>query len=469
MGRTGGISTGLLIALLALSPLDGGFSPAHAQQKMANVAAPRGEDSISYVVRRGDTLYGLASRYMTRLSDWRIVRQRNRIADIHTITPGTVLSVPVRLLKSEALTARVIAFKGNCRMEAGDGRDQPLALGMTILPGTAIETGAGGFATLELSNGSRISLPSRTRIRVTTMRKFLLNGSVDFDFLVEKGRIETSATPLGAQGGRYRIRTPIAVSAVRGTTFRVGYEDLDSPSLTEVIEGTVGVGAQGGGAATAIEEGFGAGVSASGEVVKEVLLRAPELQDPGKVHVDPVVRFQIVPVEGARGYHVQIAADAGFVELAAEATSDTPIVDFADITNGRWFVRVTAIAESGLEGMPQTYAMRRVLTGLAASAEAADDGYRFRWSGSGEGRRVYHFRLRSDQPGAAPLIDEPGLISDMLTVSDLPPGKYLWRVGVRQYADGEETANWLPEQSLIVADAAGGAAASTGIGAADRK
>lgn len=429
--------------LLAFAPLLlAASAPAQAQSPA--------EDTISYVFRKGDNLYTLAGRYMERRNDWRIVQSHNRIGNPHHIPPGKRLLIPTRLLKSEPLAARIIAFKGAGSLTPATGPRAPLAKDLPVLPGALLETGASSFATLELSNGSRISLPSNTRIRVRAMRRILLTGSVDFDFLVEQGRIETSVAPLKGAADRYRIRTPIATAAVRGTNFRVGYEGVGAPSLTEVTEGAVGLAAGKAAADIPIEQGFGASASADGTVEKEALLPPPELTEPGKVQTDPLVTLRLAPINGARGYHVQIARDAGFVELEREATSPTPELSFADIANGRWFVRATAIAPSGLEGMPQSYAMRRVLAGLTASAEAGADGWRFAWSGSGSGKRLYHFILRPERADAPALVDEPGLEADSLTLSDLPPGTYVWRVGVSQYEGGESVTNWLPPQRLIV-------------------
>lgn len=418
---------------------------------LLSVAAPaRAEDTVSYTVHKGDSLYALGQRYMERRDDWRIVQRLNHIGNPHRIPPGTRLTIPTRLLKGEPLAARVIAFKGAGTLTPAAGPGAPLARGMAVLPGALIETGASSFATLELSNGSRIALPSNTRVRVRAMRRLLLTGSVDFDFLVEQGRIETSVAPLKGAGDSYRIRTPIATAAVRGTNFRVGYEGGDAPSLTEVTEGTVGLAARKATSDMPIEQGFGASASATGKLEKEALLPPPELIEPGKVHTDPLVILRLSAISGARGYHVQIARDAGFVELEREATSPTPELSFADIPNGRWFVRATGIAASGLEGMPQSYAVRRVLAGISASAKQGADGWRFAWSGGGSGKRRYHFILRPERANASPLVDEPGLEADSITLSDLPPGAYVWRVGLTQYDGGDSVTNWLPPQRLIV-------------------
>lgn len=448
MHRSGTALGALLVAFLAASPLSAAGAPAPRP-------APRGsatEEPFVYTVRRGDTLFDLARRYLRHAEDWKPVRTLNRVADPRRLRPDSHLRIPFALLKTEPLSARVAAFRGDARL-IRDGRPTPAAVGTPVAPGTTLETGAGGFLSLLLSNGSRLTLPSQTRLRVTTMRRIVLTNSVDFDFMVEKGRVETRVTPLPTPQSRYRIRTPIAVSAVRGTTFRVHYDGANAPSLTEVLEGTVGVGAA---TATAdalipVEHGFGAGVDAQGTTRREALLPPPELQNPGKVQVDPLVSLALTPMANARAYRVQLARDAGFVDLAQEETAATPELRLAGVANGRWFVRATALSPSGMEGLSQTYSLLRKLTGIAATSEKTDTGYRFRWAGEGEGTRVYRFVLRPETPGGAPLVDEPGLSTDTLTLSDLRPGRYFWRVGVRQYDADGETANWTPEQSLIVA------------------
>ena len=416
------------------------------------------DDRVRYTVRRGDTLYTLAADYMHSPLDWRAVQRLNRVRDPLRLLPGSTLIIPAALLKTLPLTARIAAFKGTGTIATGSGAPAAMAVNQAVTPGMVIELGRNSFATLLLSNGSRLTLPSQTRLRVATIRRFQLNDMVDVGFLLEKGRVETRATPLGDSGGRYRIRTPIAVSAVRGTTFRAAYEGEGAPSLTEVIDGTVAVSAGTDASAQAITRGFGVTVSPQGAMSGEPLLAAPELLNPGRVQTDPQITFALQPLQGATGYHVQIARDAGFVEMEQEGYSRDPLLRFEDIGNGRWFVRVSALAATGLEGMPQTYAMRRVLIGLSASSDRSEDGgYRFRWTTVGEGRDLYHFRLRRDEPASPPLVDETGLTDTLISLSDLPPGKYRWSVGVQHFEDGEGTTSWLPEETLIVANEKGSA------------
>ncbi len=458
-----GFRNAVLLAAIILVPIgvcssaSAQFAPAPAKTSAKRVMARIGEDDrVRYTVQRGDNLYTLASRYMLRPTDWRPIQRLNRVRDPLRLTPGTTLIFPAGLLKTLPLTARIVAFKGTGMITNSKSAPVPIAANQFVTPGMVIELGRNSFATLQLSNGSHLTLPSQTRLRVMTIRRFQLNDMVDVGFLLEKGRVETRATPLGDSGGRYRIRTPIAVSAVRGTTFRVAYDGEGSPSLTEVIEGSVAVSSGIESATQAFAGGFGATVSPQGAISGEPLLTAPELLNPGQVQTEPQISFALKPLQGAAGYHVQIARDAGFVEIEQEGYSRDPLLRFDGIDNGRWFVRVSALNANGLEGLPQAYGIRRVLIGLSASSDKDENGgYRFRWTTLGEGRHLYQFRLRRDEPDSKQMVDETGLTDTVITLSDLPPGKYRWSVGVQHFENGESSTSWLPEETLIVAEEKG--------------
>ena len=400
-----------------------------------------------YTVLKGDTLYTLADRYFLRLSDYRAVQRLNRIANPRRIPIGKMIEIPVRLLRVETLSARLIAARGDVRASNG-AQALPVSTGMLLPIGSSLETGPNGFLTIELPNGSRTTLPTRSRILIRQLRRFLLGGAIDYDLEVGAGKAETEATPLGPGKGDLRVRTPRAVSAVRGTRFRVGY--VDDQTSAEVLEGVVGVGA-GNVLSDAIEKGFGAQIARDGAIKEEALLPPVELVEPGKVQIEDEVALPLTAMAEARAYHVQIGKDAGFVDVVADTLVSEPEARFPDIANGNWFVRATAISRSGLEGLYQTYAMKRRLTGLKASAEGSLDAMRFRWSGAGEGVRIYRFQMMRDDQTRLPIVDEGGLGNEGLELRNLEPGTYYWRVGVRQFADGEMTEKWLPFEKLIVA------------------
>jgi len=441
----------VLVSLSACTLATGTVAAAGESPPRRHAAQAEQGRMVDYHVRAGDNLFTLARLYFVHPRDWRIVQRLNSVADPRRIPVATVLRIPLTILRTEPLTAHVVAARGNVRI-AQDGQAIGTAPGTEVPQGAVLETGENGFLTIEWPNGSRTSLPTRSRVRVVHMRRILLTSGIDYDLAVEAGKAETSATPIGNGGGTFRVRTPRAVSAVRGTRFRVGLADANS--LTEVLEGTVAAGAEGK-PPEPVANGLGAVITPSGSLTKETLLPAPDLLRPGKVQVDPLVRLQFAPLDGAARYRVQIGLDAGFTEILTQDTENSPLFALPDIPNGALFVRATAIAASGLEGLAQTYAMRRVLTGLAATADGDADAMRFKWSGSGSGTRTYHFQMLADRgdarQGATPVIDEPGLVEDGIVLHRLAPGTYRWRVGVRQVGSEGVTENWLPFEKLVVA------------------
>ncbi len=410
-----------------------------------------GDETVSYRVKAGESLYSISDKYLSQRAAYAVVQRLNRIANPYALSPGTLIRIPTRLLKATPLEAQLAAFQGDVRIESG-GAVTPPVIGMPIRQGTIVQTGRLGFMTLSLSNGSRVTLPSNSRVRILHMRRFLLTGSTDFDFALDKGRAETTATPSKDANSRFRLRTPIAVSAVRGTKFRIGYDEGQGPSLTEVVEGGVAVGANAAPSSSAlIPAGFGATAAADGRVGTEKLLPAPAVQKPGKLQKGPVVKFDIAPVPSAQGYHVQLSKDAGFVDMIAETRTVGVQAQFDGIADGNYFVRAMAIAPSGLQGLSETYGIRRQLTALGASAGALGPGqYQFKWFGAGSGRRVYRFQLLAKAEDRIPMIDETGLEKTEMLLSGLTPGVYFWRVGVRQFGENGMSESWTPPEKFTI-------------------
>lgn len=445
------LSLGVAVALTI-----GAAGPSAAKtSRIPIVDATALQDIIEYGVRKGDNLFTLAQQSLVRPESYRAVQRLNQIADPHRIPVGTVLRIPVSLLKAEPLVARIVAVRGNVVIHQA-GQQLVPSVGSEIAPGAAIETGADGFVTLQLPNGSRTSMPTRTRMRITRLHRITLTGSIDYDLAVEGGKVETSASPLGKdRNNRFRIRTPRAIAAVRGTRFRVGF--AEDASLAEVLEGTVAASSEATRSEASLTEGLGAVVSASGDLATERLLTAPDLLQPGRVQTDPLVKLALASLPGARAYHVQISEDASFAKVLAEQTGTVQDFAFADIPNGSLFVRVSGIAASGLEGLPQTFAMRRVLAGVTASAQSDADTMRFTWGGEGAGQRSYSFQLGPRPNPAQPdaettwLVNETGLQTGGVRLRNLPPGIYRWRVGVRQDDGTDVVENWLPFEQLTVA------------------
>lgn len=402
------------------------------------------EDVVRYTARKGDTLIALGRLYLINPENYRIVQRNNRIADPRRIPVGTVIAFPRSLLKFTPAKAKLLSVRGNVLLNVSGARSQASA-GQVIGEGAALSTAGSSFVTLALDNGSRVSLPSNSDMRIHRLRTYLLGGSLDYDFDVDKGAARSKVAPLKGGDDSYRMHTPKAVSAVRGTDFEMRYDDVGGVDFAEVDEG--GLAVQSGKEQLALPAGNGLAVTPAG-LIKEALLPAPIFDSPARLYPDENVAFAVK--DDSDRHYFQLSSDAGFVEHIAEARVAAGKVDFGNLPNGNYFVRARAISPNGIQGLPTTYGFKRRLNGIKASAEQDANGYAFKWFGMGEGVRRYHFQLfRGDMTGN-PIIDEASLDAPQISISDLPSGEYLWRVGAVQYLDNEASTNWTSPEKLTV-------------------
>ncbi|MGU3776578.1 FecR domain-containing protein [Burkholderia metallica] len=419
------------------------FAAQHAAaQPPAAAAAGK---MVVYRTHAGDTLYDIAARYLQGTDDWQLLQQINGVPAPKRLQPGIALKLPVARLRKEKLTARVVAVQGAAERASGNNVAgnvfSPLASDATLAEGDRVRTGPNGFVTLELSDGTHMSLPPDSQLDLKSLRRTVLTGTLDREFELTRGSVESEVTHLKKRDDRFQIRSPSVVAGVRGTRFRVNYDAAGTASTrVEVLDGTVGVaGGRQSATPTLVHANFGSVATASGAVGAPVeLLPAPALAHPDKVQDEPDVTFDVAPLEQAHAYRVQLAHDAGLLDLFRETRTDSPRAVFRDVPNGNYFVRVAAIDANGLEGQPRTYAFERRAMGLDASASPGAGGYEFRWSPNGAGKDArYRFVLSRSKDLSAPVVDQVGLHARQITVAHLPPGDYFWAVTVEEFEGGK--------------------------------
>lgn len=398
-------------------------------------ATASGLDAIvSYPIRRGDTLFNLSRAYFSGAASLAVVRRMNRIADANTILSGGTLRIPRRLLRDVQTFARVESFSGEVILRPA-GAAFPARIGATVGEGALIETGRGGFISLRLADDSVISLPSQSQVRIVRLRKILLTGALEREFTAETGRVRARVTPMDDPASNFRVRTPLTVSAVRGTEFRIGFNPAAAVATTEVEDGKVEVGTA---AATArtpgmmVLPGFGAATTPTGTSGAVALLPAPRLSDPDAVQTEADLHFPIEPVPGANRYRIQLARDAGLLDMVSEATNAGPVFTLPSLPAGTYFARITALDGNGIEGLPRTYVFDRVRNGVAGTMGTSGTGrerrYLFKWLGVADGAPQFRFQLARKADPVNVLVDEPLGTATEISVTNLPPAEYAWRV-----------------------------------------
>jgi len=345
----------LLAAAAALVLLFDGGS-AHAQSA---------EKTISYTVRRGDTLISLATKYLLRKEDYLTVQKLNGIHDPYHVPTGSTLIVPESLLRIEPSFGEISSFRGDVAVDGSPAEQR-----MQIRQGMRIETSANAFVTVQFADGSAISLPSQSRVRVDRLRRIPLTDSVDRVFRLQEGRARSTVTPIRNPASNFQVTTPLSVSAVRGTDFRVGFDPVANRSLTEVVGGTVGVAPDEDKDAVAVPHGYGVVGTPDGIQPPTKLLPGPDLASLARSDDDAVL-VTAKPVEGAAKYRTQLASDLRFRDIIADMVTEKPEATFPGLGSVPFFVRLTAIADTGLEGLPATYAAGRRVDPPSSDSNAA--------------------------------------------------------------------------------------------------
>jgi ferric-dicitrate binding protein FerR (iron transport regulator) len=166
----------------------------------------------------------------------------NRDAVCKAFRPKNAIRAP-RLLKYQPAQARVVSVAGDVRL--GGAR---LPSAWPCPKAAACQTGANSSAVVELGDGTQVKLLPQTLADVVNNRDYAMrdasaSGSTTwFSGLIRltQGALETLAARVERRATPLQIETPTSLVGVRGTQFRVAYEDPATRNArTEVVEGLV--------------------------------------------------------------------------------------------------------------------------------------------------------------------------------------------------------------------------------------
>ena len=408
---------------------------------------------LTYRVAPHESFYEIGQKGLNPAGAYTEVQALNPVKDPHRLPVGRDLRIPQRLLRTTPISATVESFRGLVNIEAAGVRTAA-AVGRSLDEGAVIETGENAFVRLALPDGSHIALPSNSRIRLDRLRQVVLTGAVDRAIGLQKGRAESIVTPMKDRGSRYVVSTPVAMTSVRGTDFRVAYDPDDGRGSAGVIKGVVA--ASNARSVALINAGQGVTATAAGISKPEALLPAPSLLHPNAPQTEATLQFTLQPIAGAKAYRMKLAMDGGLTAPLREELFPAAAIDTAPLPDGAYFAQFTAIAADGLEGEPAVYPFVRIRNSLTVGAvdqEPAKPGRRtvFHWTSDGPLPGLFHFVLSRQGDAGPPLIDKDGLTEPQFTAVDLAPGDYRWRVTATRVLEGRRVEVWSDPQPLQVA------------------
>jgi len=399
---------------------------AHAQEAM-----------VELTITRSDTMIGLSRQMLVTPQAWREVATLNKLRNPNRINPGQVLRVPQRLMRSAPAPAKLVSVVGDVRIDGVAG-----VVGADVAEGQKLQTADGASAVLAMADGSRLRLPPSSLAELAASRTYggrsnepgANDGWFAGALRVLRGSVEVFATKV-LRAKPLEVITPTAVVGVRGTQFRVSFDEAANASTrSEVVEGVVrlDVGTQAPG--VDLRAGFGAVNDAAGATPRVAkLLDAPDLTVVPELFERPLVRFK--PAAATDVLRVQIAEDGAFDRIVSDqrvpAGTDVRIAGLAD---ARWHLRARRVDEQGIEGFDAT----RVFVLAArpeppayrsprADAKQSIGAVEFTWASNVAAPRA-RLQVASDASFNKLLLERDALADASLSAPFDTAGVYHWRL-----------------------------------------
>ncbi len=331
-----------------------------------------------HVVRPGDTLEGLALRYLGASTHWRELHQLNPfVQDPDLLFPGQRLRIFLER-PTARLSAQVMAVARDVRELPTPVPWRPANEGDVLLERDALRTAKSSSARLLFDDGATVTLSEDSLVfirRQTAANAPVPKKEIEIEvgqIDVESAPVQSNATaeaggsgPAGRRGGRGSDAIEVIVAGARSLATPSGGQPLSTRSRREsgdlaqfmVFSGKSTISAAGG----SVEVPAGSGTSVAPKAKPgpvEELLPAPGGLRPayGEEIEQGAPQFSWTAVPGAARYTVEVCRDpaCGAVVARDPAVAAAPLELAVEggLPAGELFWRVTAVAASGLDGYP---------------------------------------------------------------------------------------------------------------------
>lgn len=389
-----------------------------------------------YSVRPHDNLINFSKKYLINPDDWHVLQKLNQIKNPYRMPIGSVLRVPLTLVKQVPAAAEVLTTSGQSGILNSDNSLQAVAAGQRLGPGTTLATRDNSELSIKFADGSILKMDSNSELKLDTLSLYSGGGMVDTKLRLQQGRLEAHANPEHVQGNTMQITTPTAVAAVRGTQFRVA---ADGETIRqETLDGNVAFTAAS--EEVAVKKGYGSLSKARRPPLPPIaLLPAPTITGlPVKFDKLPV-SFAIPAQIAAVAWLAKIASDAQFNHILAEKSSSHNDLVFSDLPDGDYYLSVRGADKQGLEGYDATHPFVVKARPFAPQATMPSQNEvvreaqpAFKWTSVAQGLPAqdndYLLEVATDVEFKQ-IVDTKRTTSNAIKLDkDLQSGQYFWRL-----------------------------------------
>jgi hypothetical protein len=329
----------------------------------AKIANPT-EPYISYTVKPGDKLIVLTRQLLNDPKQWSALARLNGLKDPNVIRPGMEIDVP-RSLVNFALQPK-LATTGVLQSANGSVTINGAAAqaGASVPEGARVQTAAGSSAVIKMSDGSSVQLMPRTLAEVTAQHGYAMKdpstsiSTTWFSGVIRlfEGALDIAADKAAKRKEPMGVITPTSNVGIRGTQFRVAYEDpATRTARTEVLEGRVRADNPAQAVGADVAGGFGVAIKPGDREVRAVALLPALAQSALPARVERTqsgaqALWTVGSLSGAAGYRAELAQDPAFSQIVFDVKASSNTIDLSAAPNGNYFARVRGIDASGIEG-----------------------------------------------------------------------------------------------------------------------
>lgn len=384
-----------------------------------------------YTVRPGDNLINLGKKHLINPDNWKLMQSINQIKNPYRIPVGTVLQVPITLVKQIPASAEVTLASGQVLLRKSASDFEPISAGDKLGAGANIITKDNSKVIVKFADQSTVELGSNASMQLDSMSLYSGGAMVDTKVRLQKGQLKTHANPQHEEGNSMQVITPSAIAAVRGTEFRVSAEDR--ATIQETLEGKVGLEAAN--QEVMVNMGFGSKAE-QGKPPKPPVKLLPAVdtsQMKAFFNQLPVI-FDMPQLDGAVGWVGEIASDKKFSSVITESKSNTQQLDFGNLPDGQYFLNLRAQDQFGISGYDALHSFtlnakptQPTMLSPELKALTRDARPTLRW-GQVDAAEKYKLELASDL-AFNQIVEQKTVIGNQYQLEQpLKPGSYYWRV-----------------------------------------
>ncbi|HID70661.1 MAG TPA: hypothetical protein EYP35_09475, partial [Desulfobacterales bacterium] len=205
--------------------------------------AVQAEPLVPLHIQKGTNLISIARQFCKKESDWKTIARINRLKPPYLIYNNSTIQIPLSLLVTETVSAKVASVSGSPRIITEDSQSNILNKGDLVVPGQTIRTQRNEFVHLIYPNHKHTRIGPQSEMTLVYLMR-LTDGNLKAEFSLEKGNIIHILKKKLKPNEHFQTRTPVTIAGVRGTEFRVKAVDTET-SIVETLTGRVALNGAG--------------------------------------------------------------------------------------------------------------------------------------------------------------------------------------------------------------------------------